>query len=124
MLKVIFKDVGQGDSIIIEWQNDDEEDKIGIIDSNQHNGNPVLDYIKQRKTKEIEFIVLSHPHSDHFSGLLEILEYCKENLIEINNFIHTCKTHKSFIKSCTITSYHRLQLINIFKFIDDYKTSH
>lgn len=122
MLKITFKDVGQGDSIILEWNDDFGKPKVGIIDSNLYNNkNPVLDFLKIEDYTEIEFIVLSHPHSDHFSGLPEILEFCEDKKVKIHNFIHTCITHKSFIKSCTISTSHQIQLINIFKFIEDYK---
>ncbi|UMQ41157.1 hypothetical protein MKS83_17355 [Chryseobacterium sp. Y16C] len=87
-MKITFKDVGQGDSIIIEWNN--ETKKIGIIDSKKiGNHNPVLEHIKNHNYKEIEFIVLSHPHTDHYSGLAEVFEYCYSNSVTIKKFCYT-----------------------------------
>lgn len=95
---VYFKEVGQGDSIILEW-NDNNEFKIGIIDCNKkEKNNPVLDHLKLKSDFLIEFIILSHPHEDHFSGLLELLEYCSDNKIKINYFLHTCASKKEYLQ--------------------------
>ena len=88
-MKITFKDVGQGDSIILEWTNDGS-DKIGIIDcSKKNNNNPVLDYLKNSTYKEIEFVVLSHPHSDHYNGMVELFSYIEHAGIYVNNFYHS-----------------------------------
>lgn len=85
MITVTFKDVGQGDSIIIEWSG-----KVGIIDCKKKGkSNPVFEHIKTKGYNEIEFIVLSHPHTDHYSGLAEILDFCLRNSIVIKKFCYT-----------------------------------
>ncbi|MBC5842630.1 hypothetical protein H8R23_14545 [Flavobacterium sp. F-380] len=90
MTKIIFKDVGQGDSIIIEWLDDNQENKIGIIDCKKNNSlNPILKHIQDTNVTHIEFIILSHPHRDHYSGLKELLVYCYDNEITIGSFLHT-----------------------------------
>ncbi len=97
MVVVNFKNVGQGDSIIIEWA-----DKIGIIDCNLYeNRNPVLDYISNKSITEIEFIVLSHFHFDHFSGMPELFKYCFEKNIKINWFFHT-------LAECVLQIYNKI----------------
>lgn len=90
-LKVTFKQVGQGDSIVLEW-NDLAVRKIAFIDCNEiDNGqtNPSIEHLISSGIKEIEFILLSHPHTDHFSGMRKLIEYCASNDIRINKFIHT-----------------------------------
>lgn len=89
MLFVEFKNVGQGDSIIIEWHTNSLK-KIGIIDCNIINGkNPVLDHLKENQINEIEFIVLTHFHYDHFSGFADVFEYCMLKNIKTKLFFHT-----------------------------------
>ncbi|PIF45950.1 beta-lactamase superfamily II metal-dependent hydrolase [Chryseobacterium sp. 52] len=91
-MKITFKDVGQGDSIIIEW-SDNGVNRIGIIDCNKKGGtNPVVEHIQQLQCSEIEFIILSHPHSDHYSGFLELFYYLENNNICINHFGHSFST--------------------------------
>lgn len=88
-MKITYKDVGQGDSIILEWI-DNSKPKIGIIDCNlKGTKNPVLDYVRKAGYEIIEFIVLSHPHRDHYSGLLELFDYAESNRIVIQQFAHT-----------------------------------
>jgi beta-lactamase superfamily II metal-dependent hydrolase len=87
-MKITFKDVGQGDSIILEWICKDGTERIGIVDCNLRgkNDNPVVNYLKSKNYTEIAFIILSHPHTDHYSGLLELLEYADSNDIVIHRF--------------------------------------
>jgi beta-lactamase superfamily II metal-dependent hydrolase len=86
---VTFKDVGQGDSIIFEW-NEDGKAKVGILDCSKNGGkNPVLNHIRNNNYKEIEFIILSHPHSDHYSGLPELLDYIQHNNLHVRLVAHT-----------------------------------
>jgi beta-lactamase superfamily II metal-dependent hydrolase len=88
-MKVTFKDVGQGDSIILEWEVSGIL-KIGIIDCNKKGKlNPVVEHLRAAKFSEIEFIILSHPHSDHFSGMLELLDYIECNGLVAKMFAHT-----------------------------------
>lgn len=94
MLNLFFKNVGQGDSIIIEWQNG-----FGIVDANLYNGtNPSLSHLTSSKLKIINFIILSHPHTDHFSGMREVLEYCESNDILIENFLFTGRISIQHVK--------------------------
>jgi beta-lactamase superfamily II metal-dependent hydrolase len=88
-MKITYKDVGQGDSILLEWENDGVK-KIAIIDCNKKGkANPVLEHIIKNRYSEIELIVLSHPHRDHFSGLFQLFNYTEKKGIIIKNFAHT-----------------------------------
>lgn len=89
MIRITFKDVGQGDSIILEWVNNSVEE-FGIIDCNKKGKlNPTLDYIRTINPKELQLVVLSHPHRDHYSGFEELLLFCKEKRIKIKRFAHS-----------------------------------
>ena len=89
MITIHFKNVGQGDSIIIEWSENGEKN-IGLIDCNLYQErNPTLDYIKSQRISKIEFIILSHFHFDHFSGMSDIFEYCCLNKITVKYFYHS-----------------------------------
>jgi beta-lactamase superfamily II metal-dependent hydrolase len=85
-MNVIFKNVGQGDSIIIEWEEEGVH-KFGLIDCNRSDGkNPILEYVKNRNPSSIEFIFLSHPHEDHYSGFKEVFEFIEEKKIIVKRF--------------------------------------
>lgn len=101
MVKITFKNVGQGDSVLLEWSVDGA-DKVAVIDCNIHEGtNPILEYIKEKNYKEIEFFLLSHPHMDHFSGFHELLMYCKTHEIKMKKFVHTSEVSFDFLKTAS-----------------------
>ena len=89
MIKILFKNVGQGDSILIEWIRDNRY-HYGILDSNLYeNENPILEEIKSRNITHLDFIIISHLHYDHYSGIAEILDFCITKKITIGFFLHT-----------------------------------
>lgn len=52
-----------------------------------------------KNISEISFILLSHPHLDHFSGMLTLLEYCEKTQIKIKNYVDTCSGKKEYLRS-------------------------
>ncbi|AYN69073.1 hypothetical protein D1013_17655 [Euzebyella marina] len=122
MYKITFKNVGQGDSIIIEWLEGSHW-KVGVVDCNKYYGNPVLEHIINEGYNELEFVILSHPHDDHFSGILELLEKCRDNNISIKTFLHTCKLTREFLDSCSKSVTSRKKLVKIFEFLLKYSGS-
>jgi beta-lactamase superfamily II metal-dependent hydrolase len=89
MARLTFKDVGQGDSVILEWTDNDEQ-HVGIFDCNRKGKtNPVLEHIIAKGYQRIDFIILSHPHEDHYSGFTELLEHCSAHSIKIGWFGNT-----------------------------------
>ena len=70
MLTITFKNVGQGDTIILEWQNDQGKNEIGIIDCHLKNGksNLAIEHILEGGYRKISFMILTHPHADHLSS--------------------------------------------------------
>ena len=76
-------DVGHGDSLLIQ----SPKGSIGIVDCcKRGSAIPVRDFLIAKQVKQIEFIVLTHHHEDHYSGMLELLEFCDKNSIVINKF--------------------------------------
>jgi competence protein ComEC len=79
-LEVSFFDVGQGDSIFIKTPNNYQV----LIDGGP-NYTSVLNGLSREmpfNDKEIDLVILSHPESDHMTGLLSVLEnYKVDNII-------------------------------------------
>ncbi|WP_040254119.1 ComEC/Rec2 family competence protein [Psychroserpens mesophilus] len=118
MVRLIFKDVGQGDSIILEWSEDDTN-KIAIIDCNIYsNSNPVLDHIKVNNIIEIEFILLTHPHLDHFSGMFDLLDYCIKNNIKVKRFLHTSLVTPDYLMMATRSKEASRELQKLWLFLN------
>ena len=113
-IKITFFHVGYGDTIAIEWEEGGEK-KVGFIDSNRYKGgNPLIEYCKIHSIKEIEFFLLSHPHLDHFSGLLELFEFCFLEDIPIKRFLHTSEFSRKFLFGSVGNPYARVLLSKIF----------
>jgi len=97
-MKITFKNVGQGDSIILEW-NGAEGHNLGIVDCHRYEGgNPVVQHLIDTELESIKFIILSHPHYDHYSGLLELLDFCEQQNIKIERFAHTSGYHFNYMQ--------------------------
>lgn len=70
-LKVTFLDVGQGDSTFIELPND----QCMLIDAAEPEySEEILSYIQEEGYDRIDYLVATHPHSDHIGGMSEIVE--------------------------------------------------
>lgn len=77
-LIVHFIDVGQGDSILLESQNE-----FMLIDAGEAEyGSTVCRYLENNDVKTLSYVVATHPHSDHCGGLTEVI-----NSFECENFI-------------------------------------
>jgi len=68
-LKVSIVDVGQGDSIYIEFPNGTNT----LIDGGS-SGVLVNNFLKSKGVTKIDRVVLTHPHSDHYRGLKKVFE--------------------------------------------------
>jgi beta-lactamase superfamily II metal-dependent hydrolase len=69
--------VGHGDSIVVQLQ-DGGGTSWGVIDChNPHPGqdSPTLLFLKNQGVTHLDFICLTHPDLDHFSGIRQLLNY-------------------------------------------------
>src|SRR3989339_97729 len=68
-LKVTFVNVGQGDAIYVEFPNG----KNALIDGG--NSGVLIDgFLKSKGVTKIDFVALTHPHSDHYRGLKKVFD--------------------------------------------------
>ena len=67
---VHFIDVGQGDSTLIKIH-----DKAILIDGGDyHKSDTVNDYLKQQEVEKLDLVVVSHFHTDHYGGLVDVIK--------------------------------------------------
>ncbi len=78
-LNAYFINVGQGDAIYLELPNGSN----ALIDGGPA-GKPVVDFLKSKNVSKIDHVVFTHPHSDHYIGLLKVMEN-----FQVNNFYDT-----------------------------------
>ena len=92
-LTVHFLDVGQGDSILLEYNG-----KAMLVDAGEQNqGSGVSAYLREHDISGIDYVVATHPHSDHIGGMDEILNsFQVEHFID-SGFPHTSKTYENML---------------------------
>lgn len=74
MLSVWILNAGQGDSIVLRFP----DSSWAVVDSNTPKKDaapPALMLLKQMGVERLSFVCLTHPHADHYSGLLQILDH-------------------------------------------------
>ena len=74
MLRFHFVNVGQGSSTIVEFEEHGRR-HFGIIDSNcrRAGSNEALEKLSSLGADCLSFVMLTHPHADHYGGMSEIL---------------------------------------------------
>ena len=79
-LKVHFVDVGQADSIIVQFPNGMNM----LVDAGENNNESktaLLSYIDNLGIKTFDYVVATHAHSDHIGGMPEIFEHYQVNYV-------------------------------------------
>ncbi len=87
-------DVGQGDSILIR-----SGDKTMLIDAGENSAKTDLErYLNSQEITKFDYVVATHPHSDHIGGMENILrKYDYDNII-MPKVTHTSKTYISLLE--------------------------
>lgn len=98
-LSVHYIDVGQGDSVLIK-----AEGLNVLIDAGERgNGETILSYLEAQGVKRLDYVIATHPHSDHIGSMAEVL-----GRIPVSNVIlpklsqkntPTTKTYENFLQA-------------------------
>ncbi len=90
-----FIDVGQGDSTLIQFDGYDI-----LVDAGEKSyGDDVVRALKNANVDDLEFLVATHPHSDHIGGINEVLEsFTVENFV-MPDVVHTTTTYEKMLDS-------------------------
>lgn len=92
-LAVHYIDVGQGDSILIS-----QDDHYMLIDAGENDqGTVVLKYLKDHGISSLDYIVGTHPHSDHIGGLDDVIANMDVENVILPKVIHDTKTYKDVL---------------------------
>jgi len=92
-LTVHFLDVGQGDSILLEHGDD-----TMLIDSGEiGKGDDVAKYVKSEGITSLDYVVATHPHSDHIGGMSVILNDFPIGHFVDSGYPYTSKTYENML---------------------------
>jgi len=96
LLVVHYIDVGQGDASFIEFPNKE----VMLIDAGEKEyGEIVKNYISNLGYKNIDYVIGTHPHSDHIGGLQEIIENFNVSKVYLPNASNNTNTFMDLVKS-------------------------
>lgn len=94
-LKIIFLDVGQGDAILIQT----EDNKNILIDGGPDKGIIYkLDQYIPFYQRQIDLMILTHPDPDHLNGLVEVLKRYRVERVFYNGVEDSDLSYKEFLR--------------------------
>ncbi|SHO49929.1 ComEC/Rec2 family competence protein [Anaerocolumna xylanovorans] len=94
ILKVMYLDVGQGDSILLESQGE-----AMLIDAGEaEKGDTVVSDIKAENIKELKYVIGTHPHSDHIGGLAQVIQTFKTGEVFLSDVTYNSKEYDNLLQ--------------------------
>lgn len=94
LLKVHYLDVGQGDSIFIELPNNETM----LIDAAEsYQSEKIINYLKNLNYQKIDYVIGTHPHTDHIGGLKDIINTFEIGKIYMPKAVSTTRTYESLL---------------------------
>ncbi len=92
-VEVHFIDVGQGDSILIEAEN-----AAMLVDAGENNkGSVVINYLNRQNIKKLDYVIGTHPHSDHIGGMDVVIEELPVANVIMPMVSHTTTTYEDVL---------------------------
>ena len=93
-LCVHYIDVGQGDSIYVKLPNGENL----LIDAGDNDaGVNVTGYLKDLRVKKIDYLVATHPHSDHIGGMDDVINKFDVKTMYMPKVSHNTATFSSLL---------------------------
>lgn len=91
-----YLDVGQGDSIFIELPNRETM----LIDSGEnYHGENIIKYIENRGHDRIDYLVATHPHSDHIGSLAYVVRNFDVRSVYMPKVSTNSATYENLLKA-------------------------
>lgn len=95
-LAVHFLDIGQGDSIFIELPNS----QTMLVDAGEnYYGEGIINYIYDCGYKKLDYLVATHPHSDHIGSMSYIVRHMDIDAVYMPKVSTTTKTYENLLDS-------------------------
>ena len=92
-MAVHFIDVGQGDSILAESGG-----HFLLIDAGENDqGDTVVSYLEEAGVESLDYVIGTHPHSDHIGGLDDVIRAFDVETVILPPVEHTTKTFEDVL---------------------------
>ena len=106
-LRVHYLDVGQGDSILIEFP----DDTVMLIDSGDRKNATaeyIVEYLEKLEVEIIDYLMLTHSDEDHVGNMVQILEAFEVEsayVPDIDEGVITTNAYRNFITALNAETY-------------------
>lgn len=94
---VIAFDVGQGECFLIHTQ---QQENILIDAGNPQDGRHVVRRLKEMGIEEIDYLFLTHPHSDHIGGADYVIKQMKVKNVCMPKVSHDSVSYREVLEAC------------------------
>lgn len=95
-LQVVFLDIGQGDSAFIRFP----DGKTMLVDGGLASvGEILLERLESLGVKELDWVVASHPHSDHIGGLIAVVKRLKVKEVWDTGYPHASALLEDYLEA-------------------------
>ena len=95
-LAVHFLDIGQGDSIFIELPNS----QTMLVDAGEnYYGEGIINYIYDCGYEKLDYLVATHPHSDHIGSMSYIVRHMDIDAVYMPKVSTNTKTYENLLDS-------------------------
>ena len=97
-LEMVILDVGQGDSILIISPSG----KTMLVDGGRTEDaaeDVILAYLRRKKIRSLDVMVLTHPDADHVGGLTYLLSRIPVSSVVMTGQNHTTKVYAGFLEA-------------------------
>ena len=97
LLSIHMIDVGQGDSILIQTPNNFNI----LVDGGHENSSLIIKkFLKSKKVKNIDFIIATHPDTDHIGSLDDVIDKFNVSNVYLPNKETNSDSYYNLIHSC------------------------
>lgn len=94
-LAVHFIDIGQGDAILLRFPTGENM----LIDTGDRDGsNTLVKYLEAQSIKTLDYLVLTHAHSDHIGEAYDVLSNFKVKNLWMSSKTSTTKTYLNILE--------------------------
>lgn len=101
MLEITFIDVGQGDSILVK----SPDGRFMLIDAGEYkNVASVMEVLKDEGVSRLDYVVATHPHSDHIGGLSKVISNIPVGAVYDIGRTHTTSSYRYYLEAVKASS--------------------
>ena len=99
-LSVTYFDVGQGDAALVQTPNGKNMlIDAGVWSPGYNSGKSViLPHLKQNGIDKLDAIVLSHPHSDHIGGIVDLIDEIEIGRVYNSGYEYDSQLYSSYLE--------------------------